>query len=224
MSHSVERHLGVASRSYDETIRKFIPGYEVMTTTAVQAIAATAPSLVLDLGAGTGALSERLLATTDRTVVELWDVDPAMLAVAQERLARYGDRARFVGRSFDTPLPPCDGVMASLALHHLPTLEAKKHLYGNAFRALRVGGVLANADVTVRADPEGRTAAYRAWADHLVASGIPEKRAWQHFAEWALEDTYFSLDQELATLRAVGFGAELAWRSGPATVTVATKP
>lgn len=223
MSHSVERHLGVASGSYDDTIRKFIPGYEAMTGAAVAAIAAVGPALVLDLGAGTGALSERLLAITDQTVVELWDVDDAMLGVARQRLARYGDRVRFIHRSFDEALPACDGVMASLALHHIPTIEAKTRLYRAVYQALRPGGVLVNADVTVPADPVGHRAAYRAWADHLVASGIPEERAWQHFAEWAGEDRYFPLADELAALEAAGFQASCPWRLEPATVTVARK-
>lgn len=223
MSHSVERHLGVASGSYDETIRRFIPGYEILVSTAVAAVAAVAPQLVLDLGAGTGALAERLLAIDSKTVVELWDVDDAMLDVARERLARFGPRARFARRSFDEPFPRCDGVMASLALHHVRELEQKTALYARAYDALRPGGVLANADVTVPADPTGHQTTYRQWADHLIASGIAEERAWEHFAEWAGEDRYFSLEEELTALRSVGFRAECRWRLGPATVTVATK-
>ncbi len=223
MSHSVERHLGVASGSYDETIRRFIPGYETLVGKAVAAVAAAAPTLVLDLGAGTGALAERLLALAPQTVVELWDVDQAMLAVARERLARFGQRARFVPRSFREPLPSCDGIMASLALHHVPTLEEKTDLYGRAYAALRSGGVLVNADVTIPADPTGHRATYRQWADHLVSSGIAEERAWEHFAEWAGEDRYFSLEEELTALRSVGFRAECPWRLGPATMTVAIK-
>jgi SAM-dependent methyltransferase len=223
MSHSVERHLGVASGSYDETIRRFIPGYETLVGTAVAAVAAASPKLVLDLGAGTGALAERLLAIAPDVVVELWDVDDAMLGVARERLAPFAGRARFVHRSFGEALPACDGVMASLALHHVPTMALKTELYARAHAALRSGGVLANADVTIPTDPAGRRMIYRQWADHLVAGGIAEERAWQHFAEWASEDRYFSLEEELAALRSVGFRAESPWRLGPATVTVATK-
>jgi SAM-dependent methyltransferase len=130
MSHSVERHLGVASGSYDTTIRKFIVDYEEMVGTAVRAVAAVGPGRVLDLGAGTGALSERLLAIMEETVVELWDVDDAMLGVARERLARFGDRARFIHRSFGETFPRCDAIMASLALHHIQDLGEKTALYG----------------------------------------------------------------------------------------------
>ncbi len=63
MSHSVERHLGVASGDYDAEIRRFVPGYEAMLDEVVGALAEHLPAgspLMLDLGAGTGALSARI--------------------------------------------------------------------------------------------------------------------------------------------------------------------
>jgi hypothetical protein len=69
-----------------------------------------------------------------------------------------------------------------------------------------------------------RAEAYRGWAAHLVASGIAEPRAWEHFAEWAEEDTYFSLETELAALEGAGFRVRWAWREGVSTVMVGTRP
>ena len=71
MSHSVRSHLRLEIDAYDETIRRFIPGYEDGLTSAAQRnCLAFAPSLVLDLGAGTGALSEAIL-THDPVVSRL---------------------------------------------------------------------------------------------------------------------------------------------------------
>ncbi|MEE2900071.1 MAG: hypothetical protein VX815_16545, partial [Gemmatimonadota bacterium] len=61
MSHSVRKHLGVDIDAYDDQIRRFIPGYEAMLCAAAEAVASVRPGLVLDLGAGTGGLSEVLL-------------------------------------------------------------------------------------------------------------------------------------------------------------------
>jgi tRNA (cmo5U34)-methyltransferase len=224
MSHSVRRHLKVDIAEYDASIRRFIPGYETMLAEAAKAVAAVAPRLVVDLGAGTGALSAALLERDEVCTVELVDVDPEMLDQARIRLAGAGDRARFALRSFDDPFPECDAVTASLALHHLPTLDAKGALFRRAAEALRPGGVVVNADVTMPADPEGREAGFRAWADRMVASGIEERRAWEHFAEWATEDTYFSMEEELRLLRDVGLDARCVWREGPSTLLVGTKP
>lgn len=224
MGHSVRRHLRVAIDEYDASIRRFIPGYEGMIGSAADEVVAAAPNHVLDLGAGTGALTAAVLERAPSAVVELLDLDPEMLEGARGRLRPFGDRARFVVASFDDPFARCDAIMASLSLHHIPTMSAKAELFGRAFRALRPGGVFVNADVTMPADLPGREAAFRAWADHLVVSGIAEKAAWQHFDEWAEEDTYFPVEVELEALAAEGFEARTAWRTGVSSVIVGRHP
>lgn len=223
LTHSVRRHLGVEVDDYDATIRRFIPGYERMLAVAADAVAQVGPGHVVDLGAGTGGLSESLLTRDEVGTVELLDVDSEMLTRARSRLERYGDRARFTLRSYDEPFEPCDAFAASLSLHHLPTLHRKTTLFRRAFEALRPGGVLVNADVNMPDDDEERRALYRYWADHQVRSGIPEERAWAHFEEWAEEDTYLPLNAELEALRDVGFQARPVWNDGPAGVVVARK-
>ncbi len=121
MSHSVRSHLSLEIDAYDDTIRKFIPGYEEGLTRAAKEIAGARPTLVIDLGAGTGALAEAMLEHERVGSVEAIDIDPEMLAQARIRLKRFGTRARFRRCSFDAPLPKCDAVATSLALHHVLT-------------------------------------------------------------------------------------------------------
>ena len=100
----------------------------------------------------------------------------------------------------------------------MPSLERKQALYRRAYNALRPGGIFVNADAAVPTHGKEKERLYRYWARHLVASGIPEGRAWQHFEEWAEEDSYFSLTEELAALSAAGFDAHCVWREGPSAV------
>ncbi len=224
MSHSVRRHLRLEIDAYDETIRRFIPAYETMLAVAADAVAAVGPDLVVDLGSGTGALSEVLLERLGVGVVELLDVDSEMMDQARRRLSRFGERVRFTLRSYDEPFQPCDAFAASLSLHHIATLEAKSALYSRVFEALRPGGVFVNADANMPTDRTERERLFRYWTDHLVASGISEDRAWRHFEEWAEEDTYLPLDAELEALAQLGFEADRVWSDGPIGVVVATKP
>ena len=221
MTHSVSRHLRIEVDVYDRAVRSFIGGYDEMLDQAAAAISeARRHDRVIDLGAGTGALSERVLTTIPGSRVELWDVDPAMMGKAAERLGRFGDRVTFVQRSFFDPLPPADAVMASLALHHVRELDQKRQLYRAIASALRPGGVFVNADITIPVEPAGRERVYRCWADHLVASGIEESQAWKHFEDWAGEDRYFSLEEELDGIRAAGLAASCYWQREPSTVTL----
>ena len=192
-------------------------------TWAAREIAGIRPTLVLDLGAGTGALAEAMLEHEGVGVVEAIDVDAEMLDRARIRLKRFGVRARFQRCSFESPLPECDAVSACLALHHVPTMERKRALYKGIFRTLRPAGVFVNADVTMSAHPVRQEQCYRIWAGHLVSCGIDERRAYEHFDEWASEDTYFPLDDELTAMHEAGFDAECAWREPPNTLLVGRK-
>jgi len=221
MAHSVRRHLRVDIEAYDDTIRRFIPGYPTMLARAAAAVASAGEGVVLDLGAGTGALTSALLSQgrSDQQI-QLWDIDPEMLEQAQTRLDETDGRLEYRLKSFQDPFPECAAVMASLSLHHIPNLASKRELYARVSRALRPGGVFVNADITIPESDPDRTARYAEWADHLEANGIERARAFEHFAEWADEDTYFSLEQELDALEQAGFEATCGWRQGPSTLLV----
>lgn len=221
-SHSVRRHLNVAIEAYDRTIRQFIPGYEEGIARAADVVARGMPGRALDLGAGTGALAAAILAHEGVGEVVAIDVDGEMLAQARVRLAGFGERASFREQSFDDALPRCDAVAASLALHHVPTMAAKRALYARIHAALTPGGVFVNADVTMPAAPDAE-ADYDRWAQHLVASGIEESRAREHFADWADEDTYFPLQEELSAMREAGLEAECLWEDTPFCLLVGRK-
>ena len=220
MSHSVRRHLRLDVQEYDEAIRRFIPGYEAMIARAAREAAAGRPEVVVDLGAGSGALSEALLERPEVGRVVALDVDPEMLGQARVRLARFGERAAYAERSFFDELPACRAVTASLSLHHIADPERKTDLYRHVRRTLGPGGRIVLADVCVDADGPARDATFRTWADHLVAAGIGEEQAWRHFAEWAEEDHYLPVDDELGVLERAGFDARCVWRDEPSTVIV----
>ncbi|MCY4012554.1 MAG: class I SAM-dependent methyltransferase [Gammaproteobacteria bacterium] len=146
-----------------------------------------------------------------------------MLAQARERLRRFGSRVRFTRRRFQGVLPRCDAAVASLALHHVPTLTEKRTVYRAIHAALDPRGIFVNADANMPTDAAQQQAAYAEWAAHMVARGIPQPRAWQHFRDWADEDTYLPLDDELAALTAVGFSPARVWQSVPINVVRSTK-
>ena len=223
MSHSVRRHLHLEIDKYDEIIRQFIPGYDRMLEEAAEAVALIRPERVLDLGAGTGALSEAILEKCGECGVELIDVDGEMLARAEIRLKRFGGRVRMRRLSFHEALPHCDAVAASLALHHVPDLDAKARLYGRIHGVLTPGGVFVNGDATMPDDAGRKAAHYAVWAKHMVSRGIPEERAFRHFDEWSDEDTYFPLERELEAMSRAGFKARCVWSRTPISVLVGRK-
>ena len=146
---------------------------------------------------------------------------PRCLSRRGARLERFGDRARPAVRSYFDPFPGCDAIMGSLSLHHIADPDRKRELYGRAQDAIRPGGVLVIADATMPSDPDARHEQFQAWAAHMTDHGIDEARAWQHFEDWAEEDTYLPLEDEVASLEAVGFTVSVPWRQVASTLIVA---
>jgi tRNA (cmo5U34)-methyltransferase len=215
LDHRVLTHLGLAARDYDAEIRRYIPAYEQMIANAVDLVDGT----VIDLGTGTGALAAAILAAKPTARVRLVDIDPAMLEAARERVAPYADRTELVTARFEDALVPCDGVVASLALHHVTSIDAKRDLYRKIFSVLRPGGILAIADATVHEQGPARDRAYAVWRREMATHGIDHDEAERLFASWALEDRYLPLPTELALLADAGFThPECFWRFGPMTV------
>ena len=222
MAHSVQGHLKLRVAEYDDLIRKLVPAYAAMRSVQLDLLSLSVPAdggLVLDLGGGTGALAAAVAERFSGVTVEIWDTDPEMLATARERCADFGDRVRYIERSFTDPLPPCDGVVACISLHHVKDLGLKAAIYRNIFAALRPGGIFVNADAAVPETPSLRDRAFRLWAESMRPHGIGEKEAYDHFTSWAQEDFYPPLIVELRLLAEAGFAEpECFWREAAAAV------
>jgi tRNA (cmo5U34)-methyltransferase len=203
----VASHLGIDLTEYDSRIRTFIPHYEEMLDVAAAAIPPRARAIV-DLGVGTGALSARCLATAGRAMAVGIDVDPEILALAKRRL---GGRAAFTTGSFlRAPLPACDAVVASFALHHVRTRAAKASLYQRVHTALRPGGVFLSVDSNPGSEPSVRRAQFDEWMGHLrqtySAAGLRRSLRRGRMKTCACRST------PIALLRSAGFRVEVLWR------------
>ena len=228
MAHSVERHLAVTASEYDVAIRRFVPGYDEMLDEVIGALREhlpIGPSRVIDLGAGTGALSERILTALPDVQMILLDADPEMLAKAEARLYDKRQRVELMHGSFGKEFTRIHAAVASLSLHHVHDRNDKCGVYRNILGSLQDGGILVNADAMVPDATPLATPLRRRWAAHLVANGDTEAQAFERFAQWATEDRYYGIDQEIEMMREAGFAEiDVRWRLGPTTVIVGRKP
>ena len=217
-------HLGIRTGEYDARIRTFIPFYEEMlgaaATALATAITARAP-VIVDLGIGSGALAAKCLAALPpRARVLGIDSDAAMLAMAVRRLRQRVETLE--GDFLRTPVPACDGITASFALHHVRTRREKARLYRRLFRALRSGGAVVNADCCLAATVRARSADRALWLRHL-ARRYGARGAERYLRAWAKEDVYLPLADEVALMQRAGFVVDVAWRRASFAVVVGTK-
>ncbi|HKC70893.1 MAG TPA: class I SAM-dependent methyltransferase [Terriglobales bacterium] len=175
---------------------------------------------IVDLGTGTGALAERCLRQAPRARVLGIDADGEMLELAERRL---GDRARLLRGSFtETPLPACDAVVASFALHHIPSPSGKARLYRRIRAALRRQGIFVGVDCQPAANTDLASKQHEQWKAHLLSS-YSARDAAALLAAWAHEDTYVPLEKELELLRRSRLKPELLWRKGAFAVILASR-
>src|SRR5262245_45357949 len=177
---------------------------------------------ILALGTGTGALAARCLdVRPDARLIGI-DADAGMLGAARVRLAGRGEPDLRTGSFLDGPLPPCDAIVASLSLHHVPTPEQKQRFFGSCRAALRPNGMLVSADAYPVRDPRLAAVHRETWLKHLERS-YPRAESEGYLAAWAGEDFYFPLQDELQWMSEAGFAVEVLWREGSFAVIAAMR-
>jgi tRNA (cmo5U34)-methyltransferase len=204
-------HLGIKTGEYDKAIATLIPHYSELidaAAAAVDIVARTAPAVV-DLGTGSGALAQRILAVRPKARLIGIDADPTMLGTASKRLR---GNIQTIEEDFEhIHIPRCDVVSASFALHHVPTGRRKAALYKRCFASLRPGGMFVSADCYLASSAKVQQRHRQAWLDHLKRKYSP-KKAENFLRTWAKEDVYFTLDREIELLKDAGFSVEVTWR------------
>jgi hypothetical protein len=104
---------------------------------------------VVDLGAGQGALSKRVLARFKRAYVTLFDASDEMVAVAKEQLAEYEGRYSVVIGDFSDPdwyepiSRPIHAIISNQALQYV-RLECRTKFFQSVYSLLETPGYFAN--------------------------------------------------------------------------------
>src|SRR5205085_4557776 len=114
------------------------------------------------------------------------------------------------GNFLRAALPRADTAIASFALHHVRTRDAKGRFYRRLRAALTPGGIVVSADCHPDADPAAASAQRDAWLGHLRRSYPPHEAA-ALLDSWADEDVYQPLDVEIALLERSGFAVDVVW-------------
>lgn len=119
------------------------------------------PIKVLDLGCGSGALTQELLKVKDDTEVTLLDGSSEMLDTARKQLKQYRN-LNFIQKTFQELLEieldkdvfssHFDFIVSSLAIHHLHTAD-KRSLFQLIYNHLKPEGYFLNIE-TVKAPTE----------------------------------------------------------------------
>jgi SAM-dependent methyltransferase len=204
--------------------------------------------LLVDLGAGSGRLVERVLTAYPNSYAVLIDQSEPFLAIAERRLHAFGDRATFLQcrLQFEWPAvfsrePSVPRAIVSMsAIHHLDPGE-KQSLFARCYNALAPGGVFINGDEYRPESDDEYLAAMRWWCDQknaAEASGQIPKSFTPMFEAWydrnirrfgepkkSGDDCHETVAVQMEYLRAAGFvGVRMTWAEKLWAVVAARKP
>jgi tRNA (cmo5U34)-methyltransferase len=225
---NVDYWAGREVTAYERKQRLLVPRKDEILETVVDLIPfpEDAAIAVLDVGAGQGALAERVLRRFPRAHVTLLDASQEMLAVAEERLAPYALRYTALLGDYNAPgwheaiRRPVHAVVSVLALHYLRT-ERRELFFRDAYALLEAPGYLANGggflseNERVQAYNDGKRLAFtqRQLAAEGRAIALEELRArWRHNSEQAGVNA-FTLVEQVRLLEGAGFAqVEIVWR------------
>ena len=191
---------------YDVSRRRLIPCYDLFYGTAVELASRTVkdknPS-ILDIGAGTGLLSEHVLQKFPTANLALLDESAEMLAKAQIRLEQYKPKVFVQAMTSALPSEKFHAVISSLAIHHLSDKD-KKGLFKRVFDILELGGIFINAEQILGETPWQQSLFEETHLDGARALGSSEEEI-QAAVERMSYDKCSPLQEQILWLKEIGF-------------------
>lgn len=228
-------HQGRAER-YEQT-KGFAPKRkERLLGVVLDLLVAVSPpqATLLELGAGTGHFTEKIIQTNHFSQIHVTDGAVAMLKIAQNKFSDREDLLQFDIIDFTTDwierfaTQKFDVVTSTMALHHA---DDKSHVFQQIFQVLKPDGVFVLADHMAGSTPIGQRLIERERA--LIRLGRDAQNLTDQLEEqiqldkWRQEregDRCESAPQYLTYLSACGFkNAECLWQDYWLAVFVACK-
>jgi tRNA (cmo5U34)-methyltransferase len=195
----------LGAKSYDQKRADIIPNLEQIYTILVEtARSKVANPNILDLGAGTGLLTEYLLKRYSQGYFTLVDISDEMLNIARKRFNKNGNFHYINGDYLNVDFKGSyDLIVSSLSIHHLEDKD-KKILYSKIFDHLKEDGIFVNADQVYAPSKENEYIYQQNWLEKIEL-GYLTKEEKEIIISRMKHDKPASLNNNLKWLKTSGF-------------------
>jgi len=158
---------------YDRQRRSLIPCYDdFYKLMVVLAETTTVQPRILDIGAGTGLLTNFLMAKFPNASYTLIDISDEMLNVARQRFQHLSS-VSYIKADYKDFLETeqFDIIVSALSIHHLTNPEKQK-LYKGIFGSLKKGGTFINGDQFLARTTETEEWHHKLWVDKIESTTL----------------------------------------------------
>ena len=201
----LQEQFNSVSQQYDGERHKLIPCFHDFYQIAIENVTLPLPhAQILDLGAGTGLFSQKVLERYPLATIELVDVSEKMLDVAHERFAGMQNvKITLADYTQITPTTPYDAIISSLSIHHLTDAQ-KRELYAKIYAWLKPGGIFINADQVLAHNPSLEALYSRQWKTKVERTDLSPDAITAAYGRVKL-DIRTPLSTQLQWLNEIGF-------------------
>lgn len=202
--NQIQNKFDEISKKYDSQRRMLIPCFDDFYNICVSiADVETNTPHILDIGAGTGLLSNFLLNRYPEARITLIDISEKMLEVARQRFSGNENVKYVVGDYTKINLSEdFDMIVSALSIHHLEDFD-KKELIKKCYSILKPNGIFINADQVAGETPYIDSLNKKRWKESIEKSGLPKEEILSAYERMKL-DKETTLKQQLEWFTEVG--------------------
>ena len=204
---NVEDFYDQLSSKYSDLIKKCVPRYdELLNTMFLYLEPDFKPLRILDLGCGTGNLTQRILEQFPDAQIDALDLSEDILEESRKRFANKSNmnylQADF--KSMNLPHGNYDLVMSSIARHHVED-PFKLKLYTEVYQSLKKGGIFIFTDQTRGITDEIYLKNIECWKYEAFKLGSTEENWNMWMAHQDAHDFHSPVGWHLENLKKAGF-------------------
>ncbi|MEO7030491.1 MAG: methyltransferase domain-containing protein [Acidobacteriaceae bacterium] len=208
-THRTQQVFNSTAATYDADRARLIPGHDRFYAWAVELIPPDSQR-ILDLGAGSGALTIFVRKSFPAADIHLIDFSAPMLALAKSRLGEDPRLTYEVADYTVAPLPEnLDAIVSALSIHHLED-DAKRALFHKIHAALKPGGVFINAEQVLGPTPALEARYKKLWLTQVRILGATEQQIADSLYRQQ-DDRCATVADQLQWLRVAGFADADCW-------------
>lgn len=213
---NVQEHFDSEAKYYDNLILTLIPYYNQMTDVLVDGLPFNEKKdlNILDLGCGTGNISEKIKKRFPASHITCVDISKNMIDIAQNKLSNYSNITyKLTDFQHISLNDNYDVVVSSLAMHHLETDLDKKKLYEKIFNSLSDGGVFYNADVVLGSSEYLQNMYIQKWKEFMSKNHSEKDIENKWMPKHRAEDNPSKMSDHIKWLGEVGFKqVDVLWK------------
>ena len=170
-----EEHFNNTAQNYENDIEKIVTDHGAFFNQAVSLVPDDGID-ILELGSGTGYLTEKIIEINPGASVTCIDMTPEMIDVAMAKKSLKG--IKFILGDFREKWPDkkFDLIISTLCFHHLPD-EDREDVIGKVRDSLKDNGTFVNGDVFRADDPILDDMLNDRWEKAMIKNGLSAERA-----------------------------------------------